>query len=60
MIIAVDDKAVMVWSLAAAPGWPLAVMDGLAFPDVETRLRLPHQLPERSVLLRGLQVSTFG
>ena len=55
MLLAFDDEATLARGLAAALGWPLAVMARHRFPDGETRLRLPPQLPQHVVLLRGLQ-----
>lgn len=55
MLLAFDDEAGLAQGLAQALGWPLALVDRHAFPDGETRLRLPHHLPEHTVLLRGLQ-----
>lgn len=55
LILAFDDEAALAQGLAAALGWPLALVERHAFPDGETRLRLPHQLPERVTVLRGLQ-----
>lgn len=55
MLLAFDDEAVLAHALAAALGCPLAVVERHRFPDGETRLRLPARLPERVLLLRGLQ-----
>lgn len=55
MLLAFDDEAVLARGLAAALGWPLAIVERHRFPDGETRLRLPPRLPARVVLLRGLQ-----
>jgi ribose-phosphate pyrophosphokinase len=55
MLLAFDDEQVLAQALAAALGWPLALIARHSFPDGETRLRLPPQLPPRVVLLRGLQ-----
>ncbi len=55
LLLAFDDEAALARRLAAALGWPLALIDRHAFPDGETRLRLPPQLPERVAVLRGLQ-----
>lgn len=55
MLLAFDDELTLARSLAAALGWPLATVDRHRFPDGETRLRLPPQLPPRVVVLRGLQ-----
>jgi ribose-phosphate pyrophosphokinase len=55
MLLAFDDEAVLAQRLADALGCPLAFIDRHRFPDGETRLRLPPQLPERTVVLRGLQ-----
>lgn len=55
LLLAFDDEAALAQALAAALGWPLAVVDRHRFPDGETRLRLPPQLPPRVTMLRGLQ-----
>ena len=55
LILAFADEAALAQRLAAALAWPLALVDEHDFPDGETRLRLPPRLPERVVLLRGLQ-----
>jgi ribose-phosphate pyrophosphokinase len=55
LLLAFEDEAGLATRLAAALGWTLALVDVHRFPDGETRLRLPHQLPPRVVLLRGLQ-----
>jgi ribose-phosphate pyrophosphokinase len=55
LLLAFDDEAPLARSLAQALGCPLALVDRHRFPDGETRLRLPAQLPPRVVLLRGLQ-----
>ncbi len=55
LLLAFDDETALARRLADALGWPLACIERHAFPDGETRLRLPPQLPEQVVLLRGLQ-----
>lgn len=55
MLLACADEATLAQGLAGALGWPWALIDQHRFPDGETRLRLPAQLPPRVVLLRGLQ-----
>jgi ribose-phosphate pyrophosphokinase len=55
VLLAFDDESALAHRLAAALGCPLALIERHRFPDGETRLRLPHTLPERVVLLRGLQ-----
>ena len=55
LLLAFDDEAALARALAAALGWPLAFVARHAFPDGETRLRLPPALPPRVALLRGLQ-----
>jgi ribose-phosphate pyrophosphokinase len=55
LLLAFEDEAPLAQRLAAALGWPLALVDLHTFPDGETRLRLPPQLPADVVLLRGLQ-----
>lgn len=41
-------------ALARALGWPLGLVRRHAFPDGETRLTLPAELPPRVAVLRGL------
>ena len=55
MLLAFDDEADLAQRLAAALEQPLAIIDRHAFPDGETRLRLPPVLPPRVIVLRGLQ-----
>ena len=55
MLLAFDDEVALAQRLAQALASPLAIIDRHRFPDGETRLRLPHSLPLRVVLLRGLQ-----
>ena len=55
MLLAYDDELTLARGLADAMGWPLALVGRHRFPDGETRLRLPPQLPAHVVLLRGLQ-----
>jgi ribose-phosphate pyrophosphokinase len=45
----------MAQRLATALACPLTMVERHSFPDGETRLRLPPQLPARVLLLRGLQ-----
>jgi ribose-phosphate pyrophosphokinase len=42
-------------ALARAAGWPLARVQRHRFPDGETRLTLPPELPAHVAMLRGLQ-----
>ncbi|MDE2566171.1 MAG: ribose-phosphate diphosphokinase [Burkholderiales bacterium] len=55
LLLAFDDEAALAGRLAAALGAALAIVERHAFPDGETRLRLPPVLPERVIVLRGLQ-----
>ena len=55
LVLAFADEKTLAQCLATALGWPLALVGEHGFPDGETRLRLPPVLPERVVLLRGLQ-----
>jgi len=55
VLLAFDDEAALATRLAGALGWTLALADVHRFPDGETRLRLPHELPSQVALLRGLQ-----
>jgi len=50
-----DDEAAFAERLAQAAGLQPQAIDRHHFPDGELRLRLPPALPERVVLLRGLQ-----
>jgi ribose-phosphate pyrophosphokinase len=54
-LLAFDDEAAMARRLADVLGWPVALVERHRFPDGETRLRLPAQLPPVVALLRGLQ-----
>ncbi len=54
-LLAFDDEAALAERLAQELGWPLHLVQRHRFPDAEIRLRLPARLPERVVLLRGLQ-----
>jgi len=53
-LLAFDDEAPLAQALAAAWGVPWALVQRHRFPDGETRLRLPPQLPASLALLRGL------
>ena len=55
LVLAFEDENRLARPLAAALGWRCAIVDRHRFPDGETRLRLPPQLPSRLALLRGLQ-----
>ena len=55
MLLAFDDERALARKLATELGCPLALIERHAFPDGETRLRLPPVLPPSVVLLRGLQ-----
>ncbi|CAD5372679.1 Ribose-phosphate pyrophosphokinase [Rubrivivax sp. A210] len=55
MLLAFEDEADLAQGLASALGQPLALVRRHRFPDGETRLRLPPDLPERTIVLRGLQ-----
>lgn len=55
LLLAFDDESALAQGLATALGWPLALVERHVFPDGETRLRLPRQLPPRVAVLRGLQ-----
>ena len=54
-LLAFDDELALATQVAAAWGVPLHVVQRHAFPDGETRLRLPEQLPACVAVLRGLQ-----
>jgi ribose-phosphate pyrophosphokinase len=55
MLLAGAEESELARAVAAALGWPWAVVDSHTFPDGETRLRLPSELPPHVALLRGLQ-----
>jgi len=55
LVLAFDDEAPLAQALAGALGWACAIVGRHHFPDGETRLRLPPQLPPQVALLRGLQ-----
>lgn len=55
VLLAFDDEWPLAQRLANVLGWPLHAVQRHRFPDGETRLRLPPQLPPRVALLRGLQ-----
>lgn len=55
LVLAWPDETALAQALASALGCPLAWVQSHAFPDGESRLRLPPTLPARVLLLRGLQ-----
>jgi len=55
LVLAFDDETAPAQALATALGVPLATIRRHLFPDGETRLNLPPELPARVVLFRGLQ-----
>ena len=55
LLLHFDDEAALAASLAAALGWARAAVRCHRFPDGEWKLTLPARLPDRVVLLRGLQ-----
>jgi ribose-phosphate pyrophosphokinase len=55
LLLAFNDETTLAQRLAAALSCPLQIIERHSFPDGETRLRLPPQLPQRVLLLRGLQ-----
>lgn len=55
VLLAFDDEVALARELAAALELPLAFVARHRFPDGELRLVLPTPLPERVLLLRGLQ-----
>ena len=55
LLLVFDDERAMGEALAAAAGWPLALVQRHRFPDGETRLTLPAELPPEVVVLRGLR-----
>ena len=54
-LLAFDDEFALAQRLADALSCPLSIIDRHAFPDGETRLRLPPELSGHVVMLRGLQ-----
>lgn len=54
-LLAFDDEAALAQALAEALGVPWSLVQRHHFPDGETRLRLPPNLPPNVVVLRGLQ-----
>jgi ribose-phosphate pyrophosphokinase len=55
VLLAFDDEVELGARLAHELGWQLHPIQRHVFPDGETRLRLPPQLPPRVAVLRGLQ-----
>jgi ribose-phosphate pyrophosphokinase len=53
-LLCFDDELPLAQRVSAQLGWPLHVVQRHRFPDGETRLRLPAQLPNRVAVLRGL------
>ena len=49
-----EDEEALAQQLALVSGMPLQCIERHTFPDGETRLRLPTDLPERVVVLRSL------
>jgi ribose-phosphate pyrophosphokinase len=54
-LLAFDDERRLAEALARELAWPLHGIERHRFPDGETKLTLPAALPERVVVLRGLQ-----
>jgi ribose-phosphate pyrophosphokinase len=54
-LLAFDDEWPLAARMAAQLGCPLYRVERHAFPDGETRLRLPPALPSRVAIVRGLQ-----
>ena len=55
MLLYFEDERPLAQALAAALGLPAALVHRHAFPDGETRLRLPPVPPAEVIVLRGLQ-----
>ena len=55
LLLAFDDEQAAGQALADALGVPMALVERHRFPDGETKLRLPPVLPDKLLLLRGLQ-----
>ena len=54
LLLAFDDEQTLAESLASALKIPLALVQRHRFPDGESKLRLPPELPTDLLLLRGL------
>ena len=54
LLLAFDDETRLAAPLAAALGVPLRWIERHRFPDGESKLKLPAELPPRVALLRGL------
>ena len=54
LLLAFDDESSLAEPLALAVGCPLRWIERHRFPDGESNLKLPAQLPPRVALLRGL------
>ena len=54
LMLCFEDELARASQTAEAAGMPVACIERHVFPDGETRLRLPPQLPPRVVLLRSL------
>lgn len=54
LVLAFDDEQAVAQALAQALGVPWALVQRHRFPDGESKLRLPPQLPAQLLLLRGL------
>ncbi|MFO1191641.1 MAG: ribose-phosphate pyrophosphokinase-like domain-containing protein [Rhodoferax sp.] len=54
MLLYLDDEKEAALRLAAAADVPAACIERHRFPDGELKLRLPAQLPERTMLYRSL------
>ena len=54
LLLCFDDEQASAQALAAALQLPFGLLQRHHFPDGETRIRLPPELPESVVLLRGL------
>ena len=54
LLLAFDDERAQAEALATALGVPMALVVRHRFPDGETKLRLPPELPAELLLLRGL------
>jgi ribose-phosphate pyrophosphokinase len=55
LVLHFDDEAVLAAALARSLAWECAPLQCHHFPDGEVKLTLPGRLPERVVLVRGLQ-----
>ena len=56
MILGFEDYEMQGRQLAEAMGWPFKLIQSHRFPDGESRIRVPPELPERVVICRSLNL----